>query len=395
MRLDQLIKKISNLILIIPLVLIVVSSIMLISREPKKYSNIENRNLKSLPSFSFEDFFQGEYQSDLESAIADQFPLSQTIKKNMLSSENSISYYFSNVVNKIIGCENRYVKFLKNSYVFSCDDYLIRSPLDIEKRKNDLSKTLLPLSKINASTTFLYINSSDSIDFSEEKINDKFYDYIVENYFFENIDELEIKDWDTYKKYYYKTDHHLNHVGIQKAYEKIIRIYDIPSAIQPFKEIEFEVNFDGSRARTESFYLFKENFRVYKYNFFNFDTYINGVLKPYGNYDKYYNFKYDSTVGVNHYGSFYGGDVGELIYDTKRNELKNILIISSSFSNALNPLVANHFNKTFVIDPRHYSRDMNEEFDINNYIIKNEIDEVLIFFDITAILDEKFILEVK
>lgn len=57
----------------------------------------------------------------------------------------------------------------------------------------------------------------------------------------------------------------------------------------------------------------------------------------------------------------------EIIYNYNRPEKENLLIISDSFSNAINEIIASHFNRTYIIDLR-----QNKEFEPNEYIQKIE-----------------------
>ena len=89
---------------------------------------------------------------------------------------------------------------------------------------------------------------------------------------------------------------------------------------------------------------------------------------------------------VNHYAEFYGYDFGEVVFDYKNNN-DNLLILSNSFSNPINTLLASHFNKTYVIDPRYYKLE-GSKFNYRNYIEKHKIDKVLIMGNITFFNDE-------
>ena len=60
-------------------------------------------------------------------------------------------------------------------------------------------------------------------------------------------------------------------------------------------------------------------------------------------------------------------------YDYKNTDKPNLVMIGHSDTNAINALVASHFNKTWIIDPRFCSREQFEEI-----LSKNHVDYLLI-----------------
>ena len=85
---------------------------------------------------------------------------------------------------------------------------------------------------------------------------------------------------------------------------------------------------------------------------------------------------------MDHYRELYGADFGEIVYDYK-NDKENLLIIANSYSNSINGLIASHFNKTYIVDPRHY-----KNFNYQSYITNNNIDKVLVIGNISLFDDE-------
>lgn len=145
----------------------------------------------------------------------------------------------------------------------------------------------------------------------------------------------------------------------------------------PEELLEFEDTvFYGSTARNLSFYDIKETFKGYKFNYKEHDEYIDGKLDNYGNYKKYYEGIYNNSTLNSYYSDFYGNDYGEIKYDYHDESKDNLLVLSSSFSNPINALIATHFNKTYIVDLRHYN-----DFNIYNYVEENKIDKVLFIAD--------------
>jgi len=64
--------------------------------------------------------------------------------------------------------------------------------------------------------------------------------------------------------------------------------------------------------------------------------------------------------------------------------------LGSSFTNPINKLIASHFDKTYVIDLRHYKDLTNQNFNVKEYINKNKINKVLIIMDYGYLKDQSF-----
>lgn len=69
----------------------------------KEISVFESRYLKRFPNFAVNKFFSGEFQSNLDLALADQFALGETLKRNynisISSIENSTFKLLTQVLN--------------------------------------------------------------------------------------------------------------------------------------------------------------------------------------------------------------------------------------------------------------------------------------------------------
>ena len=73
------------------------------------------------------------------------------------------------------------------------------------------------------------------------------------------------------------------------------------------------------------------------------------------------------------------------MFDFNQPEEKNLLIISNSYSNAIDELIAQYYNKTYVIDLRCYKEIFGKDFEISKYLADKEIDDTLILMSPTFI----------
>lgn len=360
-------------------------------RQQKNISITENRTLQHFDHITLKNFIDGSYQNSLENALSDQFVGGEFIKKNFKDSMKILHY--KKIPSYI--CKNNYVE-LNGYYSFNCDDHLISKYENVDDEiKTNILNRLKVYSKINnyIDTYYFFISSDSIYDFKNNKYIFDTIKFINDNMTGDyNLSSLTFDNYNEFEKLFYKTDHHWNYYGSYLGYIKIIdMIYPDDEVLKPEKKVTFDdIYFYGSAARNTQIFDFKEKFTVYKFNYPEHTILKDKVADSYGSEDEYYNGIYYREKLAGHYGNFYGGDNGEVIFDFNNPDKDNLLLIGSSFTNAINKLVASHFNKTYVIDLRHYSELTNEEFDIKEYVNNNNIDKVLFIMNYGFLKDQSF-----
>ena len=88
---------------------------------------------------------------------------------------------------------------------------------------------------------------------------------------------------------------------------------------------------------------------------------------------------------------YYGGDYGEVVYDTGMTDKDNLLILCNSYGCSTRYLISRHFNKTYAVDMRHYMVQKGTGMRIERYLQENDIDKVLILGDVSLFLYGKFL----
>ena len=162
------------------------------------------------------------------------------------------------------------------------------------------------------------------------------------------------------KEYYFKTDHHYNFEGAYRTYYEIMQKLqqkpDIKSNVPVEKEdmdiVTLPNPFVGSRNRQiYNLYPTNEPIQVgYFKNQVAYEKFTNGKPDP-----KFYFLKNDPNAMIN-YGVYMGGDLGETVIKTNREQLPKLLIFGDSYTNAIEPLMYYHFNETRILDLRHYKQ---------------------------------------
>lgn len=383
-----------NICFLITIIFILLIGMYTLVREEESISIGENRSLQTFEHFTLNSYMKGEYQDKLESAISDQFIGSETIKLNLKS---FLQFFDYNDIPEAV-CKNRYVSFSNWHANYNCGDYLLyryeKYNKDIEKNVKERINMYNTINK-NIDTYYYFIPTSKILDYEKNKYSIDIIKLLEENLKNEkSFSYLEIKNYDDYSKYFYKTDHHWNHIGSYKAYQDIIYMFNKNAkVIGVEEEILFDnITYYGSLARASRILDYKEKFKVYKYKLPNMKIITNKETLGYGNEEEYLKQNFSKEKFANHYSLYNGDDYAEVLMEANSGK-RNLLIIGDSYTNSINKLIATHFNKTYDVDLRHYKKTFNEEFIINEYIEENDIDKVLIIVNYDLLLDEYFNVE--
>lgn len=366
-----------NIVFIICIFLYLCSGCMLTVLGVKDINNYENRTAYKLPKIGLNAILDKTYQDNTEFAFSDQTLLSSTIKKGYNFVSNSITSELSNFIFKN-NCDNKYINLGNSMVTFGCDNNLVYYPSYISYNPEEYEKRIENINHIIGNTDIplyiYYVEKDTDINFETGEKSD-IYNYLSEHINTNNFYKFEINSFDEFNDYFYKTDHHWNHKGSYKAYQELVKILTSEEGLEPIDEVCLNDNFSGSKASySGASLLYKEQFCAYVFEDNEIDVYIDDEVSSYGDMNYYL----ENPLNKVTYASFYGGDYGEIIFDNKHLNKDNILIIGESYDNAVLNLLANHFNKTFSIDLRHYERQKDKEFNYLEYIRQNNIDKVLL-----------------
>ena len=377
-----------NLVFFNMLLIIFACGIITFIKPEKTISNSENRSLITFDHFTINSFLDGSFQDNFENAISDQFIFSEKIRTAYMKLMNSAP----TIISKDEICKNHYLELTssidRRRGTFNCDDYIIYYPEPLtEEQADTVASNIKKFNHVNSLTKTYYYFVNDSSVFDFEK-NEKVIDYesllkanLSGKY---HLSSLSFNNYDEYKQYFYKTDHHWDYRGSYKGYQDIINLLGLSSPLKPTGTGTNHEYFFGSHAQNTKYYDIKEEFSFYYFSIPNYNTIINGSPATYGNRNDYINHNYEYDPTTNYYAYFYGIDEGEIIYDFHAPEKDNLLMIVNSYSNAVNELIASHFNKTYVIDLRHYKLVFGD-FSITDYLKNHKIDKTLFIISPTFI----------
>lgn len=360
---------------------------------PIEINAYENRYAQQLTLPTPESFLDQSFQDSLEDALSDQVLYAQSAKKQY--NEWNTGYLRSLLLPLSAEQSDRYFSY-KQLYVYG-GDQLLYAPIELESLESSLEAKAENYNQIFEAFPELefyayYIEKDTDINFETGEQTG-----VAEQAL--GLLELpaeqkaiyQIDDYESFRKYFYKTDHHWSYQGSYRAYLELLELLGVEEApLEPVETVRVSDSFSGSKNLEAGAVLFREEFTAYRFDYPQMSITINGNrAADYGNQEAFLN----GQAGDLKYGTFYGGDDGEIIFDTGRTEAQNILIIGESYDNAVLKLLAGHYNRTYSIDLRYYAHYFERELDLSEYVEANNIDQVLLIGNVDFYAMEEFMLE--
>lgn len=388
-------KKIPQILMLF-LFLAVVFAVPIIAKTEKKINFLyyENRNVSYIDDFTKNGFLDGSFFQSVEDYFTDIFPY----RENILAFHT----YLDRSVMK---------KPNVNDVVFVNDnnnqDNILLAGINFDKCNEEEIKNNSRLMSDKLASFSQYINDKGgkfyyvALNEQYSYFRDKYPKYVFNNqeklektneYFlndlknknvsFINMPEIFEKEGKK-DSFYSRLDHHYSYEGAFVTYKAIIdRInQDTNLNVPKLTEEDFDFqeipnNYIGSRNRKlMGVYSFNEKLEIgYPKVNIPFERWDNGQKSE----SKMFFYPEDKNLNVT-YLAYMGGDMGETIIKTNREDLKKILVIGDSFTNPLETIIYTSFNEMRSIDLRKY-----DKMDMRKYIEEYKPDVVLMVRDDTS-----------
>lgn len=364
----------------------------------RESSDFENRTLAQRPAIDKKTLLTGEFSKAFETYFADQ----------LYGRDKIIEVYTKEQI-----LLNRSII---NGIVVAKDNWLFNPPAG-EKRFKEIDQSLTNLEKLadifkgtnvefffaaapyKTNTLSELYPSYINMDFSKEN----------QKYFMDNLPAgiTGINLYEQFKKsysleqlesMYFKTDHHWNIEGAFNGYQKIIQALNENSTQfkgEPVQKNEVELvcnkssSFNGSHNRQLYRIISDEGEKVCYYDPFFLQDIGKVSAKTWDgqtltDINEIYNTGFEKDPLQ--YGDIFTWDLPEINfeYENTGNDL-HLLVLKDSYGNPIQPLLAQNFNKTSILDIRHY-----KEKSVAQYIKDNQIDIVLFVYNDTNLAGEMY-----
>ena len=339
----------------------------------KKFSDLENRFLSQAPKFSLEELFNGNFTEKFEDYIEDQFPF----RDNWIILKNEVE--------KLLGKkESNGIYFGKDGYYFEIKkDY--KEEL-LNKNIGYINQFSEKLEAMGINPLFFPIYSSYTYYPEKLPANAPFVDEsaIVE----QMKNKLSIPLLDSFnslwqhrdEELYFKSDHHWNQLGAYYAYVALceyfgfdalpINVYDIACASENFKGTLY--------SKAPLFAYPGDKFCYYNETKLDYEVYIRDD-------DTHYDSMYftENLTMKDKYVTFIGGNHGEVHITSNANTNRKLVMFKDSYSHALAPLLAAHFDEIVLLDMRYF------HYPVQQYIEELEPTDVLFSYHVMWFSEDK------
>lgn len=338
---------------------VILLTILDVIKPNKEFSDLENRNLKQKVKFTLEGFWDNSFQKDYETYINDQF----IFRDEWIDIKSRSEYCLGKVEN--------------NGIIYGDDQYLFEkySKFDEERLLNNIEA--IKIFRENSSSNISIMIAPNSYEIYKELLptaaplvsQKENIDYIYENITgANNINLLDVMNDNKDNYIYYRTDHHWTAYGAYLAYKEFINsIGETPIEIEESDLIHVDDFYGTYFSKAKPFNVEPDIFTYLDLSGVTMD--IQGK-----EYDSIYD--YSQLELRDKYALFLRGNSAlTVVKNNNLNNGKKIAVIKDSYANSLVPYLTQNFEEIHVIDLRTF----NEK--VNQYIVNNNIEDVLILYN--------------
>ena len=353
---------------------------------PDEINYYENRYANKLSPLTGAAYADGSFQDAMESALSDQVQFSRLAKKCYNYALASSAVPFVSLL------ENSTHDYVYSNGIAFYEGKIVYTQTGLDWRKDALDAKAENLNAAIAAHPELefyayYIEKDTDINFTTgQKLGASQYMFSMLNIPQERKVIYEIDSFKDFDERFYDTDHHWNYIGSYEGYKDIISLLSGDEPLEPTDVFHSGLRFAGSKAMSlGKFYT--DEMSIYLFDYPPMTITVNGQQADYGQQDKLVNGELTQVS----YGAVYGGDDGEVVFDTGKDG-DNILIIGESYDNAVLKLLAGHFSKTYSIDLRNYEAAFGKKFDFDEYVSQHDITKVLLIGNVDYYVADEFMI---
>jgi len=354
---------------------------------PREMNAYENRYAVQMPALTADAYGSGQFQNQLEEALADQLPKASALKKLYHLGTRGSVYGLLSPLSE--AAPDTYFDYYGLSLIQG--DRLVYAPMVPEDVRDRLDLRIgqikAAMDTVDADFYLYYIEKDTDLNFETGQRLGAF-EHLASQLDLP-MDKFAVDTPADFYRDFYKTDHHWNYLGSYRAYEELTVLLNCGEPLTPVQSVTLDKTITGSKAAACGAHQLTEKFCAYRYDFPAMTVTLDGApAADYGQQEAFL----AGGGGTLSYGAFYGGDNGEVILDTGSGG-ETLLILGESYDNAVLKLLASHFGRTHAVDLRYYEPLLGQPFDLADYVQTHGIDRVLLMGNIDYFTMNDFALE--
>ncbi len=343
----------------------------------KSFSDQENRVLAGRPDLSFDSLISGDFMTDYESYVADQFAW-----------RNSWIHLKLNI-ERLLG------KTESNGVYLGKDDYLIEDLSDpdvdsVNRNLDAIGEFCERNSDIEVHSVFIpnaaYI-CSDKLPFgapvrSQEEDLNWLESGLPDSAGFVDLSDTLLLHND--EDLFYRTDHHWTTLSAYYAFEALRELLGLEEDITWVSHTVTN-DFQGTLASTSGVSNIYDSIDIYEPE----DIENNYVVAYDDTQEKTATvYDMDALQTKDKYTVFFGGNHSMITIDTENQNERCLMIFKDSYANCFIPFLTPYYEKIIIIDPRYYYGDA-------QMLIRNEgITDVLFFYNVNTFMTDHSLADV-
>lgn len=271
-----------------------------------------------------------------------------------LKDNNDLEHLFYNKNDKFYFVVNRFSK-----------EELLKRIDDSVKFFNNLSDKYKDVNFV-IYTPLRYENASFvNIDKNKDLVN-RFKNNLKNNIKYDFLDTENIEE---YLGYYYRSDHHYNSYGAERAYYSILNMFKKDDRLE-FNHRDVKSNYYGSAAKSLLNTSVSDTLDTLDYDISLENNIDDENFKPLTIPER-------SNIFYDYYVGYFNGQYDEIVYHNYNDKYKdNLLIISDSFAWQNDYLIAESFKDTYVVNLR-YGKWKDNNLYLEDYIKNKNVKNVL------------------
>ena len=343
----------------------------LISRD-KSFSESENRVLAQKPEFSLASLISGDFMSDMEDYVADQFVLRDQWISLKLFEDMAVGKRESNGV--YIGKQNYLLEIPDEPNTESVENNL-NAIREFSQRHVDINTVMTLVPNPAYICDQLRPTNAPVRDQSQDIANAR---AIVGD----SLNFVDLQDTMSAHKteyIYYKTDHHWTSLGAKYAFDALCPALGITDPVIEYDVYPVSTTFSGTLASKSGYHKAKDTIDIYVAKGVSTDCVVNYIDEQ-----KKTASIYDSSAldQKDHYEVFFGGNFSRVDISLPNEQNRNLLLLKDSYANCFVQFLLPYYRNIIMVDPRYYYEDL------DLLIESNGITDILFLYNVNTFMTD-------